>query len=267
MDSPAGNALAHFLHLALFLLGEQLSDAAYPTEVAAELYRANPIESYDTCALRYSISRGGREVPLIVAFTHACDSAIEPEVTIHCEHGRIRYLAGRHAEICIGTRVEILPLQPDPYPGLLESFRQHYLEQSGAGSHDGRPSPLVATLESARAHVVAVNAAAEAAEIIDIPAEFITEVRLADHATPIRAIDGIVAALTALTSAAGSSGRGLLHESGAFDWTHPAGRMRIPAGYHHFAGPRARAASEPVEHDEAWPMEPAESIPPLGAQA
>ena len=52
MDSPAANALSHFLQLPLYLLGPSMNQAATPVKVEAELYRANSIENYDTCSIR-----------------------------------------------------------------------------------------------------------------------------------------------------------------------------------------------------------------------
>src|SRR5207249_3033108 len=71
MDSPASNALAHFLHLALFLLGPTRQQSAHPDAVTAELYRANEIENYDTCSMRFVVDNN---VPIYVAYTHACAS-------------------------------------------------------------------------------------------------------------------------------------------------------------------------------------------------
>jgi hypothetical protein len=56
MDSPASNALAHFLHLSLFFLGAGFHESAQPTSVSAELYRANRIENYDTCNLQFTVT-------------------------------------------------------------------------------------------------------------------------------------------------------------------------------------------------------------------
>jgi predicted dehydrogenase len=259
MDSPANNALAHFLHLALFLLGPRPSEATYPSDVAAELYRVNAIESFDTCALRYTVAGG---VPLTVALSHACEESIEPEVTIQCERGQIRYLHGRHAELRIGTGVEIFPLDTNPYMRLLASFRRHVLHRESRRPDDGAIDvAAVATLESARAHVVAVNAAAEATEIIDVPPQFVTEVQLAAQRPRARAIRGIVPAMLSLASPGTltelPSDSGLLHESAAFTWTRRAGRLRIPANYSHFSGPRCGSRSK--RHDAIAVRHPVET--------
>ena len=83
LDSPANNAMAHFLNLALFLLGPTADAPAAPALVEAELYRANPIETYDTCTLRVTLLGGAA---LLVAMTHACAGTVDPVVTI--EGGR-----------------------------------------------------------------------------------------------------------------------------------------------------------------------------------
>jgi predicted dehydrogenase len=75
MDSPASNAFAHFLHLALFLLGPSRHECARPIDVSAELYRANRIENYDTCSMRFTLDN---DVPIYLAYTHACCDDVEP---------------------------------------------------------------------------------------------------------------------------------------------------------------------------------------------
>src|SRR5262245_18859495 len=39
LDSPASNALSHFIHLVMYLLGPSAGEAAQPTAIDAELYR------------------------------------------------------------------------------------------------------------------------------------------------------------------------------------------------------------------------------------
>ncbi|MFA6504832.1 MAG: Gfo/Idh/MocA family oxidoreductase [Treponemataceae bacterium] len=58
LDSPINNAAAHFLHNMLFLFGKEPHTAAQPTEIQAELFRANPIENYDTAAVRMRTEPG-----------------------------------------------------------------------------------------------------------------------------------------------------------------------------------------------------------------
>jgi predicted dehydrogenase len=68
LDSPASNAMAHFIMLMLYLLGPTQETAAIPVSIEAELYRANPIENYDTCGLRVTVE-GGASV--LILLTHS----------------------------------------------------------------------------------------------------------------------------------------------------------------------------------------------------
>lgn len=52
LDSPANNAMAHFLHNLFYVLGGEIDLSAKPSEVTAELYRANNIENFDSVACR-----------------------------------------------------------------------------------------------------------------------------------------------------------------------------------------------------------------------
>ena len=68
LDSVASNATAHFLHNMLFLTGSRIDRAAEPVSLLGEVYRANPIEMFDTCALKV-LTESGAE--LCFYATHA----------------------------------------------------------------------------------------------------------------------------------------------------------------------------------------------------
>jgi predicted dehydrogenase len=275
MDSPASNALAHYLHLALFLLGDGFDRAARPTSVAAELYRANHIENYDTCSLRYAVDGigGAEDVPLTVGFTHAAATAVEPVVMLRCEQATIRYISGRHIEITRedgaaatgdgrmadadaaadahhdahanggdghpdSAAAERLPLSSNPHNHMLAAFARAV--RAGAAAEDCTGAAgFCATLESARQHVVAVNAASESAPVHDVSA---AEIRIgaaaSDNGWPLRSIAGIVPALRA-AFAEGTT----LYETGLAAWSRPPSRPLGINGYHHFKGPAAAATA------------------------
>ena len=175
LDSPANNALAHFLHLTLFLLGDRVDASANPSSVTAELYRANRVENYDTCSMRFTA--GDSAVPVVVAFTHAAATTVEPVIVVETDTGStLRYLSGRYIEIhtADGAKRETLPLSPNPHKHMLAAF---------AGWVRGSNGVLGSSLEMARAHVVAVNAASEAAPVIDVPAECIQHTTAHDGTT------------------------------------------------------------------------------------
>lgn len=58
LDSIATNATAHYLHNLFFLLGDQMHTARMPQTLEGMLYRARPIESFDTCFLRGAFPGG-----------------------------------------------------------------------------------------------------------------------------------------------------------------------------------------------------------------
>lgn len=86
LDSVTANATAHYLHNLLFLTGPQLDRAAQPAEFSAEIYRANPIEMFDTCAMRVRTPDGAE---LLYYATHAVpmNECYGPIFTVEGEAG------------------------------------------------------------------------------------------------------------------------------------------------------------------------------------
>ena len=72
-DGPATNALAHLINSVMYFAGEGRDEFAIPAEVKGELYRARPIESYDTACLR---GRFASEIEFSVAVTHATETSL-----------------------------------------------------------------------------------------------------------------------------------------------------------------------------------------------
>jgi predicted dehydrogenase len=88
LDSPLNNATAHYLHNMLFLLGESTAASALPEFLEGELYRANPIENYDTAAVRANLP-GGAELLFLTA--HPVDQQCGPLLRYEFEHATIEY--------------------------------------------------------------------------------------------------------------------------------------------------------------------------------
>jgi len=78
-DGPATNALSHYVHLASFLANTATIDHASLRWLEAELYRARPIESYDTCCLKGEFHNG---VDFRIALTHACRHRTNVEIRL-----------------------------------------------------------------------------------------------------------------------------------------------------------------------------------------
>jgi len=87
-DSPLSNATSHYLHNMFYLLGRDESSAAAPVSVASELYRANPIENFDTAALRIATDVGAE---LLFLTTHACRIRMGPVSVFEFEEGVVTY--------------------------------------------------------------------------------------------------------------------------------------------------------------------------------
>ncbi len=87
-DSPANNACAHYLHNMLYLAGEQTEKSGQPTQMQAELYRANPITNYDTAIFRIAC----KNVPEILFYTtHASSRLLGPIFQYTFEEASIEF--------------------------------------------------------------------------------------------------------------------------------------------------------------------------------
>jgi predicted dehydrogenase len=95
-DSPVSNACAHYLHNMLYVLGDAPDRSATPTRVTAELYRAHPIENYDTAALRCATDRG---VEILFIVSHATRQSHGPELRYEFERATVTFAEHRGGEI------------------------------------------------------------------------------------------------------------------------------------------------------------------------
>jgi len=86
LDSPVHNATAHYLHNCLYILGKTPQTSAMPVDVQAELYRANPVENYDTAALRTHTEEG---VEILFFVSHAVPSNIGPVAFYEFENATV----------------------------------------------------------------------------------------------------------------------------------------------------------------------------------
>ena len=86
LDSPANNAMAHFLHNLFYVLGEQVDTSAQPIEVTAELYRAYPIENFDSIACRVFTDEG---VELLFYASHAIPQDQGPMFSFEFEQATV----------------------------------------------------------------------------------------------------------------------------------------------------------------------------------
>jgi len=88
LDSPANNAMAHFLHNLFYILGDELDGCAMPSEVVAELYRSYPIDNYDTVACRAFTGKG---VEVLFYASHTTSKDLGPMFTLEFEKATVSY--------------------------------------------------------------------------------------------------------------------------------------------------------------------------------
>jgi len=221
LDSPANNALAHFINLPLFLLGGD-DPAATPTRVQAELYRTRDIENFDTCGLRVQLPGN---ITAQWLYTHACVEQHQPVITIECDRGRVvRSLKDTRIERAGESKPEVWPHR--------NGERHHFMLTRLADLVEGRPNADVAYcgLEAARAHTVIINGAAEAAVVRTVAPEHI-EPTPTDGGT-VTYLRGVERRFIGLAEQ-----HKLPSEAGDIPWAAPPGERNL-AGYDRFTGVR-----------------------------
>lgn len=231
MDSPANNALAHYINIALFLLGPSESESANPEHVEAELYRAADIENYDTISMRLRVAGGAS---LLVLLTHACSRTHQPRILFEGTAKSFRWTTDEQAvRERHGDQTQIITAH--------YTSREHMIGRLARlvrGIDD--PDTAVATLETARCHTVAVNGASAATPVRNVPRAAIETTATAGGT--VRAIRGIEEAFFDC-----AENRELLHESGRLQFTREPGTLDL-RGYQHFAGPRTLEADGQPAH-------------------
>jgi predicted dehydrogenase len=161
LDSPFNNAVAHQLHMILFLAGSSETSSAAVTGVRAELHRAKPIESCDTAALAISTASG---IPCRFLTSHACDTTIDPVIEIRGERGTLRWESHRRLTLRRGDG----PAEPLPMDDPAQCRqRMHAAVREAIGGGGA----FLSRLDHAAEHTRVVNLAHAAGPIRTIPAE------------------------------------------------------------------------------------------------
>jgi predicted dehydrogenase len=162
-DSPISNAFAHHLSLALFFAGARKECSAAPVRVAAEIYRAQPIENYDTAALRVETDTG---VEIRFYASHSCKNALDPEIVLEGDGGRVVW---RHG---LGYRLEPTGAMPRYVPlGDEQSARLCMFRTALRRLVD--PGVFVCGTEIAREHTRCIQAAQCSGPVRDVPSEWV----------------------------------------------------------------------------------------------
>jgi len=230
LDSPANNALSHYINIVLLLMGGSLHESAAPVEIEAELYRAAPIENYDTISARATLAGGAT---FLVLLTHACATETEPVIHLHGTRGSIVRKLGKYRITSdAGERVIPHGFGGQVYPHVVHAWAR-------AMTSPLRDGELTATLEIARSHALFISGASEATPVYHIDPMLLTESRGArgDTVRVVPNIDLVFEHCAAQNL--------MLHESRRFEFTQPPGRFDL-RGYRRFTGGRTPAGSVPL---------------------
>ncbi len=162
-DSPACNAMSHYIMLALFLSGSTPGAAAEVKHVQSYLYRAANIENYDTISMRITTTSG---IEVDVHLTHASRTEVTPTVRVYTERGHINVTDNRNIIIEHDGDCERIPC----------NNQSHYLiAPTLVGLIQGKvESYEPASLANVRQHVMACELASQNTSVIDIDSGTLT---------------------------------------------------------------------------------------------
>jgi predicted dehydrogenase len=163
LDSPVSNAFAHFVNLALFWAGPALDTSAHATRLASELYRAQPIESFDTCCVQAALSTGPQ---LHFYVTHSCRDERVPAVTIEGSRGRIEWVQESHYDLVAanGTR------RRHAVPG---KFETKLMMSDAVLARFDDPTAQICSTAIALEHLRFVEAMHAASSIVDVASDHV----------------------------------------------------------------------------------------------
>jgi predicted dehydrogenase len=215
LDSPVNNAAAHYLHNCFYVLGPTRETSARPRDVQAELYRANPIENYDTAALRCHTEEG---VEVLFYAAHPLLNNLPPILHYEFERATVTF--------------------EDWQGPLLARFEDGHVKNYGNPFADERNklwdsvdavrtgAPVACGIEAAASHTLCMNGAQTSSPIHSFPED------LVHHADQDGQILTWVEDLQAALTCAYDRGK-LPSECGRFDWARP-GEVVDLRGYDHF---------------------------------
>ncbi len=206
LDSPAHNATAHYLHNCFYILGETRETSAWPVDVQAELYRANPIENYDTAAIRSYTAEG---VEILFYTAHPVPNNIGPIFSYEFEHAVVTYEAYSESMLA-HFRDGSVKDYGNPYAGQIENKLWQAVDAArSAATRTG--APLACSIEGAIPEVLCTNGAQESMwEIAEFPENII---RYRDDGDRLTWVEGLQEALETCFD----QGK-LPYEVGAYSW-------------------------------------------------
>ena len=215
LDSPGTNAMAHFIHNMLYLLGEEAATSAVPTELTAELYRANRIENADSVSCRIITEK---QVELLFYGSHTTRTTRGPLFELTMEGGLISLSENQQivAKLNDGRSIHYGSPETD------SQFRKLFL----AIRRVNKQGPIYCGTKAAFAQVLCANGCQES--VSDIP-EFDSSLKKFDTKRGLIWIEGLADAFHSCYV------RGVLPAEAGFPWARSGLRVNL-SGYQHFPG-------------------------------
>jgi len=163
LDSPANNAMAHYLHNLLFLAGDSQDTSSSPVEITAEANRAYPIESYDTVACRAFTQN---QIEILFYASHAVKDDQGPMFQLEFSEANVGYDASKGIIEAVSKQGKVKKYgSPDIYP----MKKLNYAVQSVR-----KKSPVLCGSEAARAQTLSINGIQDSLSgITDFPKDMI----------------------------------------------------------------------------------------------
>ncbi len=217
LDSPVNNATAHYLHNMLYVLGAARATSATVQTVQAELYRANPIENYDTAVLRCVTDQN---VEVLFYTTHAVQQTVDPIFEYEFENTTVTY-DGNGSQEFVAHFAD----------GSQKSYGNPNLDRNAKiwqcvealDTH----LPTACGIAASIPHILCVNGAQESMPaIVNFPASLTHIIRKAGQ--NLTCVEGLEDLLTACYD-----GNCLPSESGLADWA-AAGKVVDLTDYRHY---------------------------------
>lgn len=166
LDSPASNAMAHYLHNLLFLFGDRVDRSAIPISLNASLARVNQIETFDTVVAEVC-TENEAVLHFVASHSVAEHEVVEPRFNLVLENARIDFAGGYSPIVARCADGHVLK-----YPSPNATPQSAKLWSCVATVMDGSPMPC--GLETARPHILCIEAIDRSGtQIYDFPHEMV----------------------------------------------------------------------------------------------
>jgi len=157
LDSVASNATAHYLHNMFFVTGDTMDRSAQLAQVEAEVYRANAIDMFDTCAIRCTTTQGAKML-FFASHALAPEEKSSPLFRYEFENGVIEAsysdVSGNGAQLIGRTKDGTMRNYGDPFAN--QDAKIGRILQIARGE-----AQVVCGPEAAATHTRCINAVAE----------------------------------------------------------------------------------------------------------